>query len=113
MQDGVERPTSCGVAAAGQAQVSPLVVSAPLAPLRPRSARASFSLVHQVCAHNSTERARAGLPLGGTTKCPALSRMQPTVAVEIRGAARCGGRTPLSTLPVVFFSFWGRVSKVL
>ena len=46
------------------------------------------------------------LLLGGTTKCPALSRMQPTVSIGVCGAALCGGRTPLSTL---CYSFSTRV----
>ena len=66
-------------------------------------ARAEFSLGHQVIAHNSKERARAGLPLGGTTKCTAVARLQPVVAADDSGAARCGGRTPLPTLSTYFF----------
>ena len=68
-------------------------------------ARAEFSLGHQVIAHNSKERARAGLPLGGTTKCTAVARLQPVVAADDSGAARCGGRTPLPTLSTYFFFF--------
>ena len=66
-------------------------------------ARAEFSLGHQVIAHNSKDRARAGLPLGGTTKCTAVARLQPVSAAYDSGAARCGGRTPLPTLSSYFF----------